>query len=466
MTPVGAPGPSLRRRLLWAAAAWITLALAAVAWVLVLLFQQHVERELAQHMHERLDELTAALRAVPAPDAGPAPRLQLEREPADPRSRQPYGGSYWLVRGADGQLLRSRSLWDHLPALPWAEAPADAPRRVQRSGPREQTVAYWMRRIELPGSAGPVVLAAGEDITPLRRLTVSYARTLVGSLAVVALALMAAAWLQVRLGLAPLDRLRAELARVRSGRSALLDGRHPAELQPLVDDLNGLLADNAALVEDARRQSGNLAHALKTPLAVLDNAAAGWQGEEGTLWREQLAAMRRQVDLHLARARAAAGLRTRAGGGPATALAPLLEGLLRALERLHAGRDLRLRIGVLPPGARLRADAHELQEMLGNLLDNACQWAAGTVEVSASELPEGRLALRVDDDGPGIPAELRAEVLQRGRRLDERRPGHGLGLAIADELARLHGGSLRLADAPLGGLRAELVLPRADAAPD
>ncbi|GAP33901.1 sensor histidine kinase [Piscinibacter sakaiensis] len=506
MTPAAAPreapsgGRALATRLLLAAAAWIVLALALVAWVLVGLFRQHVEQELASRMQDQLDELVAALRVLPAPPtaaAGPAPastsasapvtsfppslpstspagtsssaeaagpRLRLEREPADPRLQQPYGGVYWLVKPPAGPLLRSRSTWDAVPALPWEAAPADGTLRVERPGPRGQTLVFWLRRVELPGLEAPIGVAAGADVAHLERLTRSYGRTLAASLAVLALALVAAAWLQVRLGLAPLRRLRAALARLRGGAAARIEGRHPAEVQPLVDDLNGLLADNTALVEDARRQTGNLAHALKTPLAVLANAAAAPGGVAPAVLDEQLAAMHRQVERHLARARASAGLRGRGpSAGPSTPLAPVLEGLARTLARLHAGRGLALQLA--PPGLdglRLRAAPDELQEMLGNLLDNACQWARGQVRLRlADDAPPGQVALCVDDDGPGIAADLREAVLQRGRRLDERRPGSGLGLAIADDLARLHGGRLRLDDGPDGGLRARLELPRA-----
>ncbi|MBL8304059.1 MAG: hypothetical protein JNM26_14935 [Ideonella sp.] len=232
-------------------------------------------------------------------------------------------------------------------------------------------------------------------------------------------------------------------------------------MQPLVNELNALLDDNDRLVRQAREQTGNLAHALKTPLAVLGNAATRWQGDEGERLRAQLTHIHRQVELQLARARAtaAATLTARDADRRADAAA-VLDGLLRTLQHLHVERGIvAVRVGD-PAPIMVAVGSDVLHELLGNLLDNAFRWARAEVRVALQvDAQAQRLRLDIDDDGPGIPAPRRDEALQRGRRLDETQPGSGLGLAIADELAHLGGGSLQLAEAPLGGLRVSLALP-------
>ncbi|HNO58664.1 MAG TPA: sensor histidine kinase, partial [Accumulibacter sp.] len=280
------------------------------------------------------------------------------------------------------------------------------------------------------------------------------------ALGVLGSGLAIAALIQVIIGLAPLHTLHAALAQVREGEADTLQGEFPAEVMPLVDEFNHVLAQNAAVVDRARTQAGNLAHALKTPLSVLANAAATPGGEDNDLAkqvRQQVGIANQQVQYHLSRAQRAASVRL---SGARTALSPAVDGLLRTMRRLHAAKSLELRWQ--PPATALafRGEEQDLQEMLGNLLDNACKWARARVEISAHSQGKA-LIVEVDDDGPGIAVELRAAVLRRGVRADERTPGSGLGLAIVDELAQLYRGELQLAESPLGGLRARLTLPGA-----
>ena len=281
-----------------------------------------------------------------------------------------------------------------------------------------------------------------------------------GAMGLFALALLAAALIQVHVGMAPLDRLRERIAALRGGRARRVEGAYPTEVQPLVEDLNALLAEREERVARARAKAADLAHGLKTPLAVLaqeaERARAEGASELAATIAHQVERMRRQVEYHLAHARAEG-----AGADPAArcSVAASALGLARTLERLHAERGLAIRVDAAEAHA-VRCEREDLDEMLGNLLDNACKWARSTVSLT-SRLEADRLVLTVEDDGPGLDASLREAVLQRGVRADESAPGSGLGLAIVRDLAQLYGGSIRLERSAAGGLRAVLRLPAA-----
>jgi signal transduction histidine kinase len=264
----------------------------------------------------------------------------------------------------------------------------------------------------------------------------------------------------VRKALAPFRTLRAGLSSVREGRSQRIEGDYPAEVQPLVNDLNGLLEDRERAVARALTTAGDLAHGLKTPLAVLaqeaEQAGAAGHHDLAATLGQLVERMQRQVDYHLARARATAT--ARAAPGIRCAVLPSVEGLVRTMRRLHAGRELTIDADV-SPAHEIRGRREDLDEMLGNLLDNACKWARSRVAI-ASAIDHAELSIAVDDDGPGLDPSLRAQVLQRGARADQRVQGSGLGLAIVSDLAELYGGSVTLETSPLGGTRARLQLPR------
>jgi signal transduction histidine kinase len=262
----------------------------------------------------------------------------------------------------------------------------------------------------------------------------------------------------VRSGLSPLTALRERLAAVRSGQERHVEGRYPSEVQPLVDDLNALLEHRDQTVRRAIAKAGDLAHALKTPLAVLaheaDVAEAAGQSELAGIMRQQIDRMRRQMDYHLAHARAAAS-----GASPGTrcAVRASADGLARTLLRLHADRGLAIQVDVDPAHA-VNVERQDLDEMLGNLLDNACKWSRSRIAIASAATP-GAVVITVDDDGPGLDASMREAVLQRGVRADEAAPGSGLGLAIVRDLAELYGGSIALERSAAGGVRARLQLP-------
>ena len=281
-----------------------------------------------------------------------------------------------------------------------------------------------------------------------------------GFLAVVALI---AGFAVVRSGFSPFAELRRRLADVQRGTEKQLRGNYPAEVQPLVNDLNALLAHRDEAVRRAIAKAGDLAHGLKTPLAVMSQeaeraAAAGYTDLASTLG-EQVERMRRQIEYHLAHARAAAA---GSASGARCAVAGSAGPLARTLLRLHAGRGLTIDV-VVPEDHVVRCQREDLDEMLGNLLDNACKWGRARVAVSSLARSDGMVEILVDDDGPGISRAFRDVVLQRGVRADEAAPGSGFGLAIVRELAELYGGAIALDASPAGGLRARLRLPAAPA---
>jgi signal transduction histidine kinase len=322
-------------------------------------------------------------------------------------------------------------------------------------------VLWTVGLVAAVGIAYPWYVTRGRSARPIHVIAIVHSP----GMAFHTFALLAAAIACMILGLSvvkkafsPLDALRSRLAEVRRGKESSIGGRYPAEVQPLIDDLNALLAHGERTVARAVAKAGDLAHGLKTPLAVLsaeaEGLAAGGQEESARIVSEQVSRMRRQIDYQLAQTRAAAAgspLRDRASAAAAA------DGLVRTLRRLHSGRNLEIRSAV-ESGAFFRGRIEDLEEMLGNLMDNACRWASSRVAIECA-VSGSRLVVTVDDDGPGLAAALRETVLRRGFRADETGPGSGLGLAIVRDLAELHGGSIALEDSPAGGLRARLDLP-------
>lgn len=452
------PG-SLRFRLLAGAAVSTIVALAVAGIALSGLFQDHVRRRFEAELSNHLEQLAALLDV--GGDGTPALRQAL----SDPRFQRPLSGLYWQVGAPEAPDLRSRSLWDAVLPLPPDEMADGDIHRHAVLGPSGRPLLALERSITFPDRAAPYRIAVAADEGEVQDAAAAFNRVLWLSLGVLAAVLVMAAVLQVDIGLKPLSRLRNELAAVRAGRKKRFGAVVPSEVRPLVEDLNALLDHSEAVIGRARLQAGNLAHALKTNLAVLANEAGSLDPanarDRGTAMARQVEVMRRHIDHHMARARAAAA---RGVPGIGTPVSECAAALGRVLETLNADKGLRIAITV-PPDHVFAGEREDLDEMLGNLMENACKWARGHIDVSSRDAPNGMLALVVDDDGPGLPAGRREAVLAPGVRLDESMPGTGLGLAVVRDIARLYGGDIRLTGAPLGGLRAELVLPRAGQAP-
>jgi signal transduction histidine kinase len=436
---------TLTLRLIAASAIWIVGTLCAAGLLLLLLFQDHIERRFDAALADHLQELAAAS------EVGPDGTLQLSWTPFDPRFNRPQSGWYWQIEQGDAAVERSPSLWpEHLKV-----GPASADDRIQElSGPAGERLRAIVTPVTLPGAPGGFVYTIAGPAVNVHQDVREFGAKLAGTLALLALGLVGAVVAQVHYGLLPLRRMQMALAQVRSGSAPRLPESFPGEVQPLVHELNALLDHNAALLERARTQTGNLAHALKNPLTVIRREAGAIAVPHGPVLREQADLMSRQIEWHLARARAAGA---RGVLGARAAVAEVARDLQFSLERLYRERALEIELGDLN-GLVFQGDAQDLEEMLGNLMDNACKWARSRVRLSGARSGT-HLRLAVEDDGPGIAQHDREEVLLRGRRLDETTAGAGLGLAIVGDLAELYRGSLELRDSDLGGLCALLDLP-------
>jgi signal transduction histidine kinase len=312
----------------------------------------------------------------------------------------------------------------------------------------------------LPGIDGLVSFAVGGDTSEIEAQVNDFAGLLAGGLIVMGLGILVALIIQVRYGLRPLEQIRAGLHEIRIGEETKLKGDFPSEIEPLAQELNSLLDYANEVLERARTHVGNLAHALKTPLSVLANESRAADGPLGKTVAHQTGIMRQQIEHHLSRARTAANARVL---GASTDLEPVLDALVRTLERIYQERGIEIELDCAPDLA-FRGEAQDLEEMVGNLLDNACKWGKALVRVRArtDATDRSKLIVSVEDDGPGLPADKRALVLKRGARLDEATPGSGLGLNIVGETAELYGGSLLLGVSERGGLKAEIILPRVE----
>jgi signal transduction histidine kinase len=314
------------------------------------------------------------------------------------------------------------------------------------------------------GAAGDerrIRVAAAIDRASLAVARAAFATQLAWALALLALVLITAALAQVWFGLRPFEQLRAAVGRVRTRQTARLEGHHPDEVQPLVDEVNALLEAQSVTIDRARTQAADLAHGLKTPLTILHAEATALRSRgdaETAATIEGLARdMQRQIDRDLARARLAASR----GAQAASLLAPIARQLVQTLERMPRGGRLSWTVEI-DDALAVAVDADDLAELLGNLLENAAKWAEDTVEIAAAPAAEG-ICITVADDGPGVPEAARDRLGTRGVRLDASTPGHGIGLGIVRDITGAYGGTLAFADAAQGGLEVAVTLPRAQA---
>jgi len=454
---------SLSLRLLLSSAFVSLVLLASAAILLGGLFQAALERNFDQRLRAVMDGLLAN---VDLDDKG-SPELTTQL--ADTRFSLPLSGWYWEVEPPPGKgltdlasdslleqrlkpdasLLKKRDK-DGIAAFNLDDSNGTKLRAIQQS-------------FKLPGSNDEFSFLVAGNFDELKDEISAFRQTLFGVLVLLGLGLLAAVFVQVRFGMRPLRVLQERLTLIREGKAEKLEGQFPTEIQPVADELNLLILSNSEIIDRARTQVGNLAHALKTPLSVLTNEANAHKGQLAAKVTEQAQVMRDQVSLYLDRARRAARAQ---GLGAVTEVQPVLDGLARTLQRIFRDKGVEIAVDCAP-GLKFRGERQDLEEMAGNLLDNACKWSTKRINVSALPVKEasadGRawMMLTVDDDGPGLPAEKRAEAVKRGRRLDETKPGSGLGLSIVTETAQMYSGTLSLGDSPAKGLRIQIKLPAA-----
>ena len=450
---------SLTFRVIAFSTLWAILAQVVVFTLITTLYRQASERGfdnlLSAHLFNLIGSVGMTANGVltGAPDLG------------DLRFSQPKSGWYWAVEPASAGTtggLRSSSMTAAIPSPSPAAVPFNA--EFQRS-----YVAEGLAGEKLAVFESEFVLGSGSRVarfrvmgneSELEREIGAFQRRLLVYLSLFGLGMIAINAVAILYGLLPLRRVRDALAMVREGTAHRLDGRFPAEIEPLANETNALIENNRRIVDRSRTQVGNLAHSLKTPLAVLLNEGRALGGTRGRLITEQAASMQQQVEHYLQRARVAA---QRDSVVYRTPVKPLVERLSRVIGKLNPNVKLSLAL----PGDEIvfAGEREDLEEVLGNLLENAMKWARSEVAVSVAPLPEAEGAPKmfeivIDDDGPGIPEDKAREALKRGQRLDESKPGTGLGLAIVTDLVNEYGGTLRLERGRRGGLAAAIRLRR------
>jgi len=441
---------SLRLRLLFGAAAWVALALLAAGALIGFLFTENVERAARAELSARLTRLVAAI--------DPQSQAVLAAVPlSDPRYETPFSGAYWQVEDLRGRVsVRSRSLWDEELDAAGVLAPGEHYRRLSGPGGQSLLALSMLARFKEADGEKAYRITVAEDRAILDEATERFGRSLAWALAALGLALIGAAWLQVRVGLSPLSRLREGIGVLRRGTAEEVPGSYPSEVMPLVAEMNELLASQAKSMDFARARAADLAHGLKTPLSVLagvaDRLRENGDAETAATLDELTGEMADRIDYQLRLSRLRMRSRAQHLSAP---LDRAVERTVAVLKKTRDGERVDWRIEVAA-GLTVDVDPHDLVELVGVLLENAAQWACKTVSVSAAP-GSGHAELVIADDGPGI-GDARPETLGlRGRRLDEAKPGSGLGLAIAREIIALNDGTLELADDR--GLRVTVRLP-------
>jgi signal transduction histidine kinase len=457
---------SLSFRLFVTAAAWTLIVLPIAGMIIYQLYRDDVQAS----FDGRIEKLVNAIAIDSLSSGGNQPVTPVNRY--EPLFEETQSGWYWQIRPLDdvtGNRLVSASLATAALPSPIEEnvkPDANGARWMNTTGPvgepiRMVEVVDTNNHVENAGRysvivAGPVDWLETRNRTFLARLAVA--------LALSGLGLLAVTLFQIRFGLLPLRAIENGLTDIRSGKAARLEGELPVEIEPLQTELNALLRSNQEIVERARTQVGNLAHALKTPLAVITNEAREDKSALGAKVAEQAALMRDQVSHYLDRARMAARVSVI---GRVTDVASVVQPLQRALERIHRDRSISIVVDC-PPNQRFQGEQHDLEEMLGNLLDNACKWARAKVYLTVAKKQResrdprtgpSRLVLTVEDDGPGLTPEERKRIGKRGLRLDETKPGSGLGLSIVTELVQQYHGEFELDQSAHGGLAVRIELP-------
>ena len=438
---------SLTARILFFSGIWTVLALAATAYVLLGFYRSHIEGHYDAHVAMHMEELISA--ASLSEDG----TLSLTFPPSDPRYNIVHSGWYWEVRNGGRVLAQSPSLAGGHIDLPGLLS-ADMSGVLLVDGPTGEPLRVQTGQVSNGRSGESLLLVGSAPMTDVHEEVDDIFEHIWTSFTVLALGFLIAMAIQIRIALRPMREISESIHNVDMGRAERVSGEFPRDVQPLVNELNHLLDHNAILLRRARDQLGDLAHSIKNPLTVIDYEAREMRSERGTLIRRQAADIADSVKHQLSRARVFGGKRVI---GSRCRVKSAAEDLEYALERIYKGRALEFDLSELQD-ISVRCECQDLEEVLGNLMDNACKWAKSRVVVS-SGTDQGRVVLCVEDDGPGIPEEDMERVVKRGLRLDETREGSGLGLGIVTGIVEIYDGSLVLSRGRLGGLCATVDLP-------
>ena len=453
---------SLSARLMAFAGLWVTICIFIAGILITDNFHQSMERDLDRRLDVAVKLLVAQFAGQLTQDSP----LTASGNLGDPLFELPLSGWYWSITKAEGQVLASSSSLASgeftLSADTNAEFNDENIRYGSGLGPDQKRLRILERKISI-GPNRTFLFRISGNADELKRRSDEFKTDAWLTMAIdVALPLLSVFFV-VRLVLKPLFELQDRLREVRQGRASQIAGVYPSEISGLVEEANALITSNSELAERARMQVGNLAHALKTPLSVITNEANDLDDEIGERLHNQAKTMGDQISLYLERARMAARSNVL---GSATKMEPVLERLTNVMNKIYSHQSLNIALTV-EEGLYFRGEEHDLEEMVGNLVDNACKWARDTVIIHAKSVPSKSqngpsqtfLRISIEDDGPGLTEKERKEVKRRGYRLDESKPGSGLGLSIVDELAHLYKGSFTLTVSELGGLKVELDLP-------
>ncbi|MER8904216.1 ATP-binding protein [Mesorhizobium sp. M0761] len=439
---------SLAFRVIGFSTIWAILTLIVIFTLITTLYRQASERGFDSLLSAHLFNLIGSVGVSESGQLTGAPDL------GDLRFSEPNSGWYWSVEPASEGVhgnLHSSSMTTTIPSPTVAEVPFNSSfqRSYSTDGIGDEQLEVFESEFVLDAKNRAARFRVMGNKTELEQEIATFQGRLLTYLSLFGVGMIAINAIAILLGLQPLRRVRNALAQVREGTAQRLDGRFPAEIEPLANETNALIENNKRIVERSRTQVGNLAHSLKTPLAVLINEGRALGGAKGQLIADQAASMQKQVDHYLQRARVAAQRDSVVYRTPVT---PLVQRMVRVLQKLKPDVSLSLTL----PAADIvfAGEREDLEELLGNLLDNAMKWAKSTVAVSVTPAAAGLFELSIEDDGPGIPEDKARDVLKRGRRLDETKPGTGLGLAIVADLVNEYGGALALERSTMGGLKA------------
>ena len=441
---------SIRLRITVASLAAIAIAIFAANILIANLFKEHAVKQFESTMRVQLNQI-ASLVAVDQKSG----RIALTSQPSEPRWSAPLSGYYWQINLPGGQLLRSRSLWDSTLNVSQKET-AGTSNFYYIDDLSNQHLLALTKNLSIDGGSTKFLLTVASDTKELDDAILAFQSSIQGYLLILAIVLLAILFLQITFGLSPLGALKKALHKFHIGEADKVNGVFPVEFSPLVAELNAVIEKNSSIVTRAKTQAGNLAHAMKTPIAVISNALEDkniCHDSFKALVQEQICKAKEQIDWNLAKARAATSSKNPRLRTP---VVPVVQSIVAVMNKVYADKGLSIDIQSFPDSSLIfNGEQHDLQEIVGNLIDNACKWAKSKVQITVGAHNE-KVQIIVEDDGLGVKSEDYVRILRRGFRVDELTQGSGLGLAIVDDLVSLNEGAIELGQSSFGGLKVSI----------